>query len=564
MEISFIFTTFTLVNQMIMTMLKRDLLKQIDTLRSELTAQAKEIDSKIKELDSKKEELETNTIKLEDSQAACDVLDSKVKALLYDILWLRRQIFGRKAERFIPEDPSRLGFDFEGLEVLPQEQEVYDQSVVEVEAYTRKPKESKKGAVRLPLPEHLERVEEVIEPKGVDLSNAVQIGQEVTEVLEYIPGKLFVRRIIRPKYSLGEDKGLCIADLPSLPLPKSNAGASLLAHLLVSKYVDHLPFHRQLQIFKRENMRMAPSTVNDWFLSSTSLLTPLYDKLKEITLESDYIGVDESTIPVVDNEKHKTIKAYMWVVRDNINNLALFHYDKGSRSHRTLINLLGGYKGTIQSDGYGAYSLYENKKDILLLGCMAHCRRKFEEALTNDHSRASKALEQIGMLYTIERMADDDGLSFEDRAALRKRLAYPILVVFEKWLEENIGKTLPKSKIGKAISYAHTIYRRLSRYVLDGRYRLDNNLVENIIRPLALGRKQYLFCQTHESAQKAAVVYSLMACCKLHGVNPMVWLTDILSRIDEKGINVESLLPHRWKNGHEAFTEGCDISIVKK
>lgn len=526
-----------------MTELEIQLTKEIESLESKLSSKEKE---------------------LKDAEEARKALASKIEALSNELLWLRRQMFGQKTERYIPEDPKQLKLDFEGLDILPEEQELYEQSVEEVMAYKRKPKGPKKKPVRLPLPEHLERVDETIEPKNIDLENAIMIGQEITEVLEYIPGKLFVRRIIRPKYVLGKDKGICIADLPSLPLPKSNAGASLLAHLLVSKYIDHLPFYRQLQIFKRENVHIAASTVNDWFLAATSLLTPLYDKLKELTLASDYIGIDESTIPVVNNEKHKTIKAYIWIVRDNNKNIAFFHYDHGSRSYNTLIKLLKEYKGTIQSDGYGAYDMYENKKDILLLACLAHCRRKFEEALTNDKSRASQALEQIGMLYTIERMADDDNLSFEDRAALRKRLAYPILIAFERWLEDNYAKTLPKSKIGKAIIYTHTIYRRLSRYILDGRYRVDNNLTENVIRPLALGRKQYLFCQTHEAAEKAAIVYSLMACCKLHGVNPMMWLTDVLSRIDEKGINIEEMLPHRWKNGNTAFTHLCKVKIEKE
>ena len=539
-----------------MTELEIELIEKVKLLESKLNNSENELNASKEELNTSKEELKT-------SESVRIALDLKVESLLSDLLWLRRQLFGRKTERYLPEDPNQLKLDFEGLDVLPEEQEIYDQAIQEVASYKRISKTDKKRPVRQPLSEHLERVDEIIEPEGVDFDKSVKIGEEVTEVLEYIPGKLFVRRIIRPKYALSNAEGIRIASLPSLPLPKSNAGASLLAHLLVSKYMDHLPFHRQLDIFKRDNVRIAPSTVNDWFLSSTDLLSPLYDKLKELTLTSDYIGVDESTIPVVDNEKHKTIKAYMWVVRDNNKNLAFFHYDKGSRSYNTLVSLLNDYKGTIQSDGYGAYNLYENKQGVFLLGCLAHCRRKFEESLTNDHSRASQALEQIGMLYTIERMADDKNLSFEDRSKLRIKLAYPILKAFERWLENNIGKTLPKSKIGKAISYTHTIYRRLSRYIVDGRYRIDNNLVENIIRPLALGRKQYLFCQTHESAQKAAIVYSLMACCKLHGVNPMEWLTDVLSRVDQKGIKMEDLLPHRWKNESRAFIKGYDVKIER-
>lgn len=495
-----------------------------------------------------KKELLAATHKLQATEEKITKTESKVIKLQDEVLWLRRQLFGHKTERYIPTDPNQLKLDFEGLKLLPQEEELYNEAAQEVISYIRKkPAGEKKKPVRQPLPDHLERVDEVIEPQGVDLTNAIRIGEEITEVMEYIPGKIYVRRIIRPKYALPNDLGIRIANLPPLPLPKSNAGSSLLAELLVSKYMDHLPFHRQLDIFKRQNVHISASTVNDWFFSAVSLLSPLYEKLRCLILKSNYIGVDESTVPVIDNEKKKSIKAYLWIVRDINSNLVFFHYDKGSRSQKTMVNLLWGYQGAIQSDGYGAYNLYENKDGVLLLGCLAHCRRKFEESLKNDESRAAKALEQIGMLYAIERMADDQNLSFQERAALRQRLAYPILRTFERWLEENLSQVLPQSKIGKAIAYTYTIYRRLSRYVLDGRYRIDNNLVENTVRPLALGRKQYLFCQTHESAEMAAIMYSFMGCCKLHNVNPFEWLTDVLSRVDETGMNIEDLLPHKWK-----------------
>jgi len=212
---------------------------------------------------------------------------------------------------------------------------------------------------------------------------------------------------------------------------------------------------------------------------------------------------------------------------------------------------LRNFKGAVQADGYEAYSIYEQKKGVLLLGCWAHARRKFEESLKEDKSRAEYALGQIGLLYRIETMADDQKLDFDQRAELRKRLAYPILCAFEKWIVSNYPKVLPAGKMGKALKYTYSLFQRLTRYHLDGRYRMDNNLAENAIRPMVVGRKNYLFCGNHDAAENAAVMYSLLGCCNTCGVNPREWLTDILTRIPEYNNNynldLADLLPHNWK-----------------
>lgn len=318
-----------------------------------------------------------------------------------------------------------------------------------------------------------------------------------------------------------------------LPLPRSNAGPSLLAELLVSKYMHHLPFHRQLVIFKQSGISIPASTVNGWFMSSLDLLRALYERLREIVQATDYIQVDESVVPVIDNKKQRAVKAYLWVVRSVMENLMFFHYDQGSRAQRVVIELLRDYQGAVQTDGYEAYSIYEHKKGVLLLGCCAHARRKFTEALKEDKSGAEYALDQIGMLYRVEAMATDQQLDFEQRAELRKKLAYPILCAFEKWVVQYYPKVFPKGRMGKALSYTYSIFHCLSRYHLDGRYQLDNNPVENAIRPLALGRKNYLFCGNHDAAENAAIMYSLLGSCKACDVNPREWLTDVLSRIPE-------------------------------
>ena len=231
-----------------------------------------------------------------------------------------------------------------------------------------------------------------------------------------------------------------------------------------------------------------------------------------------------------------------------------FHYDKGSRAQKVVIELLRNYQGAVQTDGYDAYSIYENKKGVLLLGCWAHARRKFTEALKEDESGASYALEQIGLLYGVETMADDQGLNYQQRADLRSRLAYPILCTFEKWIVNYYPKAIPQGRMYKALTYTYSLFQRLSRYHLDGRYQIDNNLVENAIRPLALGRKNYLFCGNHDAAENAAIMYSLLGCCKACDINPRQWLTDVLTRIpdynNDYSRDLAELLPHNWKTTH--------------
>ncbi len=495
--------------------------------------------------------------------------EDKIKQLTDQLAWLRRKFWKPSSEKFIPADPAQRRLDFDGVDILPEEEGALKASAHEIITYERrKPQGEKKQPVRLPLPEHLRREVEVIEPEGID-ENWVRIGEEVTEQLEHKPGELYVRRIVRPKYALRKDlqlqqetcseetlnKAVKIADLPQLPLPRSNAGASLLAELLMGKYMYHLPFHRQISLFKLEGIKIPASTVNGWFATCGDLLRALYFRLKEIVLQSDYIQVDESTVPVINDEKHRAVKAYLWVVRAVMKNLVLFHYDKGSRAQKVVIELLHNYQGAVQTDGYEAYSIYENKKGVLLLGCWSHARRKFTEALKEDKTGAEYALGQIGLLYGVESMADDQGLDYQQRAELRSRLAYPILRGFEKWIISYMPKALPGGRMSRALTYTYSLFHRLSRYHLDGRYRIDNNLVENTIRPLALGRKNYLFCGNHDAAENAAVMYSLLGCCAASEVNPREWLTNVLTRIpyynNDYSLDLADLLPHNWKAARE-------------
>lgn len=508
--------------------------------------------------------LEESQQKNREYESALKEKDNIIKQLTDQLSWYRRKFWKPQSEKYIPQDPNQRTIDFNGLDVLPEETETIKKAEKEIVTYERtKPEKPKKQPVRLPLPDFLRREVEVIKPEGINEA-WVRIGEEVTEILEHKPGELYVRRIERPIYALKKDaqkqseennqeniETIKTAALPMLPLPRSNAGPSLLAELFTGKYVYHLPFHRQIAMLKQQGLTIPASTVSNWFMGGSDLLRALYYQLRDIVLESDYIQVDESTVPVVDNEKHRTVKSYLWMVRSVMEKLIFFHYDKGSRAQKVVIDLLRNYQGAVQTDGYEAYSIYEHKKGVLLLGCWAHARRKFTEALKEDKSGAEYALQQIGMLYKVEDMATDQNMDYQQRAALRARLAYPILTAFEKWIVSYYPKAIPKGRMSKALSYTYSLFHRLSRYHLDGRYQMDNNLAENAIRPLALGRKNYMFCGNHDAAENAAVMYSLLGCCKLHDINPREWLTDVFTKIarynSDYSLDLAELLPHNWK-----------------
>lgn len=541
------------------------LLQERDEMYLELSRLQKIDQGALEEAEQKIDRYETIIIKKDETiKKITDEKDEIIRKLTDQLAWLRRKFWKPTSEKFIAQDPNQRKIDWDGLDTLPEEQGKAEEVSKEIITYERKKPKKEGKPVRVALPEDLRREVEVIEPEGID-ENWTRIGQEITETLELKPGELFVRQIVRPKYVLNkqlqEDQGIAgialaqenikIAKLPMLPIPRSNAGASLLAHLLVNKYLYHLPFHRIIEMLKHSGVRLPASTVNGWFMASSDLLRALYRRLVEIVLATDYIQVDESTVPVINNEKHRAVKAYLWAVRSVMENLVFFHYDKGSRAQKVVVELLKNYKGAIQTDGYEAYSIYENKKGVLLLGCWTHARRKFTEALKEDKAKAGYALEQIGLIYTVEAMADDKQLDFDQRAAERARLAYPIMVAFEKWIYKEFGNAMPNGRMYRALSYTYKIYQRLTRYHLDGRYKPDNNLVENAIRPLALGRKNFLFCGNHDAAENTAVMYSLMACCKAAGVDPHTWLTDVLTRIPyynaDYSKDLAELLPHNWK-----------------
>ena len=465
--------------------------------------------------------------------------EAEILYLKQELAQLKRMIFGSKSERFIGNDPGQLSLD------MGVEQQEAPKVESEELTYTRKKSKGnkKESPVRLPLPSHLHREEILIEPDE-NVTGAKKIGEVITEILEYTPGKFYVEKYVRPKYALSEDNGIVIGELPSFPIPKGNAGAGLLSHITISKFVDHLPFYRQVKQFKRADISIAESTISGWFSATCRLLEPLYEKLIEKTQQSSYLMADETPIPVLTKDKPgATHKGYHWVYYSPLEKLVCFNYRKG-RGREGPEEFLQSFQGALQTDGYTAYNQFENRQGITLLACMAHARRKFEQALDNDPERAKYAMKKIQELYNIERKARKQELSFDNRKNLRQKESLPLLSELESWMKDQLPEVLPKSSIGKAITYTYKLWKRLTRYVEDGRWEIDNNPVENSIRPVTLGRKNYLFAGSHEGAKRAAMMYSFLGTCKINDVEPFSWLKDVLTRIPDHSIQkLEELLP---------------------
>ena len=464
--------------------------------------------------------------------------DNEIFKLRTHLAYLIRQKFGRKSERFV--DLNQLSL-FDMQELLTKEEigkETDTEQTTEIKTKKKKPK-------RKPLAEDLPRKTKIIEPENLP-EGAKKIGEEVTEKLEFTPGEFWVLRIVRPKYVIPEDETIVIGELPSFAIDKSIAGASLLAHLLVGKYVDHIPFYRAVEILKRAGVKLPKATINGWFMKATDLLDILYQELKKQTLNSEYIQADETTIKVQCSNKPKsTHQGYFWVYNAPLKGALFFEYNS-SRAKTVPQKTLSDFTGVLQTDGYAGYEDLPNKSKIIRLSCMAHARRYFEKAKDEVPDKANYALSQIQRLYAIERQAKE--LTIEERYELRQKLSVPILNEIETWLKTAKNNMLPKSLFSRACTYAINHWSRLCEYTNNGTYIIDNNQIENKIRPVALGRKNYLFAGSEEAAQRAAIMYSLMASCKMHEVNPYLWLKDILDKIpDYKARNIADLLPANWK-----------------
>lgn len=526
--------------------------EEIAYLRSEIQRQKKLAEN----LDTRKKGLEAQVRQLE---------QDKTK-LQQQLDYWQKRFFGRMSEKkHLPLDPSQLSlFSAEELaQMSPEEKQ-------DLEAEARKQEETITKTVRVkskPRRKPLDTtgltvVEKHLYPEGTTdaggklLESYVEIGIEASDRLEMVVPKLYVERTVRHKVISREDmdknpeeRAIIIAPLPQTPIEHGIPGASVLADIILGKFLYHLPFYRQINRFRESGLSLPASTVGDWYEKSVESLNILYRLLRERVMASEYIQVDESVVPVIDNEKHRARKGYEWCVRDGLTGSIFFWYDRGSRSKKTAKELLGGYRGTFQSDGYEAYDQFCGVNGVVGAACWAHARRKFVDALKENQKPATQALVMIGKLYEVERKADEAGMDAGQRSALRRKEAYPVIRLMEKWCVDTYATVLESSLLGKAIAYTYALIDRLSVYVNDGRVNIDNNLVENAIRPLALGRKNWLFCGNDASAYRAAIVYSLLATCRAADIDPRQWLEYVLVEIPARkksGLPMDDLLPMEY------------------
>jgi transposase len=443
--------------------MRADHQKRLDSMEANFRKQIVKLDDEHKKLLSKKED--------------------EIRSLVARLEYMTRKLWGKMSEkRQTPDDPRQLKLDFEGMDLTEEEKRQIEDAARKV-AESRKVRvkeHEKQLPVRKKLPENLRHVEEHIYPEGYlghedewILFDAV----ETSEHLEITAPDAYVRVTIRHKAMRKSDNRIFTAPAPVEPLAKSYAGSTTLTELTIGKFADHLPFYRQIEMFKRLGIELKQPTIEGWFFGIADLMRPMYYRLQEYMLQLDYLQSDESTVPVINNEKHRTVKGYMWLVRAVTEPLVLFHYHEGSRGKEVALQFFKDYQGALQVDGYPVYDLLDKLDGIMILCCWAHCRRYFDRSLKHDKERAEYGIEQIGMLYSVETIADEEGASYERRAQLRQELAYPIIRGLEAWALNEKDAVMPKSPIGKAIGYLLGHIRQLSRYTTDGRYMIDNNFI---------------------------------------------------------------------------------------
>jgi len=411
------------------------------------------------------------------------------------------------------------------------------------------------------LPEDLPTEDIVLNPEEVDRDpkGYKKIGEEVTEELDIIPARYIRRRYIRPKYKSREDRDRppIIAPLPPRVVEGGYASPGLLSDIIVKKYVDHLPLYRQEQIMRsRYGIELSRRTMSDWVRVVADWLKPIYNHIRDDLRKGGYLQIDESPVRYCQAEGGGSGKGYLWLYhRPGAEVLYEWHTGRGAVC---LDAMLEGFGGTVQCDGYKAYSSYANqrrddiangekKEPIDLAACWAHARRKFHEALEECPSQAGWFLNQIGFLYHVESGLREQKAGAALRNALRSSQSAMILDRIEKALRLKLPVHLPQTQMGKAIGYALSLWPQLARYVNDGRLEIDNNLVENAVRPTAVGKKNYLFFGHPKAGDRSAIIYTLVENCKRQGINPQEYLRDVLGRLPSMTNQQTHLLtPTAW------------------
>lgn len=456
--------------------------------------------------------------------------------------------YAASSEKLSP-DQIRL-FDEAEVEAGQYPETTDTDAAVTVPAHTR----TKRG--RKPLPDPLPRVDVIHELPEDELrcphdGQPLQvIGEAVSEQLDIVPAKIQVIRHVRKRYAC--DCGQCIrtAPLPAQPIPKSLASPGLLAHITVAKYQDALPLYRQETILQRIGVDLPRATLANWMIRAGQLVQPLINLLRDQLLAYDIVQMDETTVQVL-KEVGKTAqsKSYLWLQRGGPpgHPVVLYDYDPG-RGQGVPLRLLEGFRGYLQTDGYAGYNAVVAAQQLTHVGCMAHARRKFSEAVkaqgkNNKAGRAQQGLAWVQKLYRIE--AEARGLAPERRKALREEKAVPVLDQLRAWLDKSLPQVPPGTATGKALQYLHSEWSKLTAYLEDGRLEIDNNLAENAIRPFVMGRKNWLFSDSVTGVKSSANLYSLIESAKANGLEPYAYLREVFTRLPQSNNveDIEQLLP---------------------
>jgi transposase len=477
------------------------------------------------------------------------LLASELKNRDLKIADLKHQLAGHNRHRF--------GSNSEALDQLQLSLENEEIAAAAETTDTPEPEvgEPKNKPRRKPLPEHLERKEQLLTP-GDNCSKCggslKTLGEDVTEELEYVPGRFIVNRIIRPRMACSCCEAILQAPLPSRPIERGRPGPGLLAHVLVSKYADHLPLYRQSQIYGREGIDLDRSTMADWVGKSTALLEPLADAIGKHVRQGQALFADDTPVKLLAPGNKRTKTARVWAyVRDErpwdgqAPPGAWYQFTIDRKGEHP-VRHLADYKGWVHADGYAGFNGLFGKDKASEVACMAHIRRKFVDVQQSQGSAiAEEAIKRIAKLYGIEKEAR--GRSPAERVANRQKEAKPIFDDLETWLHAQLPKISGKSPLAKAIRYALSRMPKTRPYLDNGFLELDNNTCERAVKPVAIGRKNWMFAGSERGGKSMATAFTLIETAKINGVDPQAWLTDVLSSIADHKINrIDELLPWNY------------------